>query len=50
MEASGIPAATPPKSTPTASPSGILCNVIAETNNVVRCQGDLIPSVTLKLI
>ena len=49
IEASGIPAATPPKRTPTAKPSGILCSVIAKTKRVVRCQEDLTPSVCLKL-
>ena len=50
MDASGMPAATPPNNTPTANPSGILCRVIANTNKVVRCQGVLIPSDSLKLI
>ena len=50
IEASGIPAATPPNKTPTANPSGMLCSVMANTKSVVRCQGDLTPSVSLKLI
>ena len=48
MDASGNPAETPPNNTPTARPSGILCNVIANVNNVVLCQGVFIPSASLK--
>ena len=33
-----------PKITPTASPSGILCSVMASTNNVVLCHCVLTPS------
>ena len=50
IDASGIPAATPPKRTPIANPSGMLCKVIANVNNVVLCHGVLIPSASLKLI
>ena len=38
MDASGIPSAAAPKSTPTANPSGMLCRVIARTSSVVRCN------------
>src|SRR5690606_11986625 len=49
IEASGIPAATPPKSTPTANPSGMLCKVIASTNKVVLCNFVSTPSLSLGL-
>jgi hypothetical protein len=44
MEASEIPAAAAPKATPTARPSGMLCNVIAETSSTLRRQLVGIPS------
>ena len=34
-DALGIPTATPPKATPTANPSGILCNVTAKTSKML---------------
>ena len=42
--AAGNPAATAPKATPTASPSGKLCRVMAVTSSTLRCQVVLIPS------
>ena len=42
--AEGSPAATAPKATPTARPSGILCIVMASTSKVLRCQEVLTPS------
>ena len=44
--ASGSPAATAPKATPTARPSGMLCRVTAATSRVVRFQWLLGPSLT----
>ena len=44
IEAAGCPAAAAPKATPTASPSGILCKVIARTRSTERCEPVLIPS------
>ena len=38
MVAEGNPAATAPKATPTANPSGILCKVIAMTSKMLRRQ------------
>ena len=40
----GMPAATAPKATPTASPSGMLCKVMARTSRTLRCQLVLMPS------
>ena len=48
--ASGIPTATPPKITPIANPSGILCKVMASANKVVFLQGVFIPSLSLKFM
>jgi len=42
--AEGSPAAAAPKATPIASPSGMLCSVIASTSSTERCQVVLIPS------
>ena len=42
--AAGNPAATAPNATPTASPSGKLCRVMAVTSSTLRCQVVLIPS------
>ncbi len=36
-----------PNKTPTAKPSGILCKVIAKTNNVDRCNSVFTPSASL---
>ena len=44
MVAEGRWAATAPKATPTAKPSGILWSVMANTKRVLRCQEVLMPS------
>ena len=44
--APSMPLAAAPNKTPTASPSGMLCSVIASTNNVVLCSCVLTPSVS----
>ena len=43
-DACGTPAATAPKATPMARPSGMLCKVMAEIKSTLRCQLVLIPS------
>ena len=43
-EAPGISEAAAPKATPTASPSGMLCSVIAETSSTLRRQPEEDPS------
>ena len=44
MDAEGRSAATAPKATPTAKPSGMLCRVMASTSRVLRCHEVLMPS------
>ncbi len=45
--AASNPAAAAPKATPTASPSGMLCRVMARTSSRERCQWVWMPSASL---